>query len=251
MLLSFAGCGTEKEPAPTPSEYIDSASPSDLRVSGSGDTVPILPSPEPEAAENEAVATPAPVVPEPTISTPEPEASEVPVPSPVPPEHANSGLNTYATFEETLAAEMALIDDDLAALCGKLIYGEAGCVPDENNRRATLWCAINRQMDWGGTLEEIILAPNQFHGMAVSSPTPQQFIDEAREILAMWEMEKDVWIVPRLPLRFKFFCAGGDGLHNKFSTKFMGGEYWDGIEGFDVFHEDGGAIISNTVMEVS
>lgn len=145
------------------------------------------------------------------------------------------GLNRYPTFAEVFAAELAQVDPELAELSGRLIWGEAGCVPDENNRRATLWCAINRAEAWGGTLEQRILEPHQFHGVEIRGEVPEQFVAEAAEILALWAMSQDGWIVPRLPVRFDHFEAGADGLHNVFSTEYGGGEYWDGQEGFDVY----------------
>lgn len=153
-----------------------------------------------------------------------------------PPEQNRPGLNQYnwPTFEEVLAQKMTEVDPELVQLAGRLLWGEAGCVSDDNNRKAALWCAINRVEQWGGTLKQRILQPYQFHGMAVQSPVPEHFYAEATEILALWEMSQEGWVVPRLPVRFTFFEAGSDGLHNVFSTEYGGGEYWDGQEGFNV-----------------
>lgn len=151
------------------------------------------------------------------------------------PERSGTGLASYPTFAEVFAAKLAEVSPALAELGGRLIWGEAGCVQDDNNRRAALWCAINRVETWGGTLEQRILEPHQFHGVEIRGEVPEQFTAEAAEILALWAMSQDGWIVPRLPVRFDHFEAGADGLHNVFSTEYGGGEYWDGEEGFDVY----------------
>ena len=173
----------------------------------------------------------------PTLTLPEPEyvdADIILLERGAAPEVERAGLATHPTFDEAFAEHYAGVDSALAELGGRLLWGEAGCVPDENNRRAALWCAINRAEAWGGTLEQQILEPNQFHGVEIRGAVPGEFVLEARIILALWGMSRDGWAVPRLPLRFTYFEAGVDGLHNVFSTEYGGGEYWDGVEGFDI-----------------
>lgn len=167
---------------------------------------------------------------------PEPEytpADEITLLRAEAPERANTGLATYETFGEALERAKAAVPNELAELAGRLIWGEGGGVQDDANRRATLWTAINRADAWGGTLESRILQESAFHGMATPGTVPEQFIAEAREIIALWQMEKSGWIIPDtfpagLPVRFLYF--EGDGRVNHFSTKYGGGEYWDGVE---------------------
>ena len=149
------------------------------------------------------------------------------------PERANSGLATYETFEAALERAKAAVPDELAELAGRLIWGEGGGVQNDANRYATLWTAINRADVWGGTLEERITEAHAFHGLAIPGTVPEHHINEAREIIALWQLEKDDWIIPDtfpagLPVRFLYF--EGDGRVNHFSTKYGGGEYWDGVE---------------------
>lgn len=171
-----------------------------------------------------------------TQSLPMPEytsADEIMLSRAEAPERANTGLVTYETFGEALERAKAAVPDELAELAGRLLWGEGGGVQDDANRRATLWTAINRADAWGGTLESRILQENAFHGMATPGTVPEQHINEAREIIALWQLEKAGWIIPDtfpagLPVRFLYF--EGDGRVNHFSTKYGGGEYWDGIE---------------------
>ena len=170
-----------------------------------------------------------------SVQLPEPEATspeEIILERGLAPELTRAGLNTYTTYDEAYTEALTGVDPALAELGGRLIWGEAGCVADSNNRRAALWCAINRAESWGGTLEQRILEPHQFHGVEIRGEVPERFVAEAAEILALWAMSEDGWIVPRLPLRFVHFQAGADGMHNVFSTKYGGGEYWNGQEGF-------------------
>lgn len=149
------------------------------------------------------------------------------------PERANTGLATYETFDAALERTKAAVPDELAELAGRLIWGEGGGVQDDANRYATLWTAINRADAWGGTLEERITEAHAFHGLATPGTVPEQHVNEAREIIALWQLEKDGWIIPDtfpagLPVRFLYF--EGDGRVNHFSAKYGGGEYWDGVE---------------------
>lgn len=149
------------------------------------------------------------------------------------PKQLASGLNTYETFDEALERTKAAVPDELAELAGRLIWGEGGGVQDDANRYATLWTAINRADAWGGTLEERITEAHAFHGLATPGTVPEQHVNEAREIIALWQLEKDGWIIPGtfpagLPVRFLYF--EGDGQVNHFSTEYGGGEYWNDIE---------------------
>ena len=168
-------------------------------------------------------------LPEPEYTTPD----EVMLLRAEAPETERDGLVTYQTFEDALAEAKASVPDELAEMAGRLLWGEGGGVQDDANRRATLWTAINRADAWGGTLESRILQESAFHGMATPGTVPEQHINEAREIIALWQLEKAGWIIPDtfpagLPVRFLYF--EGDGRVNHFSTKYGGGEYWDGVE---------------------
>ena len=152
-----------------------------------------------------------------------------------PPEQANSCLMTYETFEEAFARNLAAVPDEDAAVGGRLIWGEAGNVRDTANRYATLWTAINRVKAWGNSLLYEMQRENAFHGLNRIGETPAQFIGEAKEIIALWYMEQEGWImpeglVPALPERFLYFSANEYGTANVFTTEYGGGEVWDGVE---------------------
>lgn len=170
------------------------------------------------------------------MALPEPEyvhLDEIIMQRGVAPELKRLGFNNYETFNEALEQIKSSIPDELAELAGRLIWGEGGGVQNDANRYATLWTAINRADVWGGTLEERITEAHAFHGLAIPGTVPEQHINEAREIIALWQLEKDDWIIPDtfpagLPVRFLYF--EGDGRVNHFSTEYGGGEYWDGVE---------------------
>lgn len=141
------------------------------------------------------------------------------------PEHANSGLATYETFEEALGRAKAAVPDELAELAGRAIWGEAGGIPDEAQRAAVVWCACNRADAWDMDIGDV-LTVDQFHGLAIKGEVPPQHVELARDVLARWTLEAEDWVdVGRvLPGRFLYF--EGDGRVNHFSTEYGGGEYW-------------------------
>lgn len=163
---------------------------------------------------------------------PEPPAFAAHAPTIIPraPEVAAAEPSEIESFAEALEAAEAEVDPELAEICGRLIWGEAGGVQSESNRRAVLWCAINRADAWGLDLLDV-LNVDAFHGLAKAGEVPERCIDEAVEILALRAMEAAGWDVEGLPGRFLYFEASSDGTRNVFSTAFGGGEYWNGVEG--------------------
>ena len=145
------------------------------------------------------------------------------------PERANSGLATYETFEEALERTKAAVPDELAELAGRAIWGEAGGIPDEAQRAAVVWCACNRADAWDMEIGEV-LTVDQFHGLAIRGTVPEQHVELARDVLARWTLEAEGWqdVGRVLPSQYLYF--EGDGRVNHFSTKYGGGEYWDGVE---------------------
>lgn len=143
------------------------------------------------------------------------------------PEHANSGLATYETFEEALERTKAAVPDELAELAGRAIWGEAGGIQDEAQRAAVVWCACNRADAWDMEIGDV-LTVDQFHGLAIKGEVPPQHVELARDVLARWTLEAEGWMdVGRvLPERFLYF--EGDGRINHYSTEYGGGEYWHG-----------------------
>lgn len=152
----------------------------------------------------------------------------------VTPELESIAVSAAPTFDDVLIEKITAVDSELAEVAGRLIWGEGGAITNTANRFASLWTAINRADAWGGTLYERMTEEYQFHGLDMAGEVPEQYIREARLIIALWEMEREGWTIPAdrfpagLPERFLYF--EGDGTVNHFSTNFGGGEYWDGVE---------------------
>lgn len=143
------------------------------------------------------------------------------------PEHANSGLAKYETFEEALERTKAAVPDELAELAGRAIWGEAGGIPDEAQRAAVVWCACNRADAWDMEIGDVFTV-DQFHGLAIKGEVPPQHVELARDVLARWTLEAEDWqdVGRVLPSQYLYF--EGDGRVNHFSTEYGGGEYWHG-----------------------
>lgn len=141
------------------------------------------------------------------------------------PEHANSGLATYETFEEALGRAKAAVPDELAELAGRAIWGEAGGIPDEAQRAAVVWCACNRADAWDMDIGDV-LTVDQFHGLAIKGEVPPQHVELARDVLARWALEAEGWVDVGRALPEQYLYFEGDGVRNHFSTEYGGGEYW-------------------------
>lgn len=164
------------------------------------------------------------------VSLPSPEYTspdEIILSRGVAPQHTDSGLVTYETFEEALERVKSNIPDELAEWAGRAIWGEAGGIQDKAQRAAVVWCACNRADAWDMEIGNV-LTVDQFHGLAIKGAVPPQHVELARDVLARWTLEAEGWIdVGRvLPERFLYF--EGDGRINHYSTEYGGGEYWHG-----------------------
>ena len=162
------------------------------------------------------------------VSLPSPEYTspdEIILSRGVAPQHTDSGLVTYETFEEALERVKSNIPDELVEWAGRAIWGEAGGIQDEAQRAAVVWCACNRADAWDMEIGDV-LTVDQFHGLAIKGAVPPQHVELARDVLARWTLEAEGWMdVGRvLPERFLYF--EGDGRINHYSTEYGGGEYW-------------------------
>lgn len=126
-------------------------------------------------------------------------------------------------------------DDVIAA--AKMVWGEAGAVPDIKNgntvistkcqQAATIWTALNRY-DMGGfsSIKAVIANPGAYHAYFESNPATDELVELARDVLDRWNREKngetDVGRV--LPADYIYFH--GDGTHNYFRNEFEGGTRW-------------------------
>lgn len=112
-------------------------------------------------------------------------------------------------------------------LIGRAIWGEAGGIPDTAERAAVAWCILNRVDAWGKSIEQIVTAPQQFHGYLTGGVCPQEHLDLAADVLTRWQAEKAgaTNVGRTLPAEYLFFV--GDGAHNHFSAVWRSGIYYD------------------------
>ena len=113
-----------------------------------------------------------------------------------------------------------------AELIGRTIWGEAEGVESETERAAVAWCILNRVDAWDQTIEEVVTAPEQFHGYRAEGDCPREHIDMALDVLARWTREKvDGSEVGRvLPENYLYFI--GDGDRNHFTEEWQAEDYW-------------------------
>lgn len=158
-----------------------------------------------------------------------PEAPKVaayrPTVIPRAPEVVATEPSEIESFAEALEAAEAGIDPELAEICGRLIWGEAGGIQDYAQRAAVVWCACNRADAWDMDIGDV-LAVDQFHGLAIKGEVPAEHVELARDVLARWTLEAEGWqdVGRALPEQYLYF--EGDGVRNHFSTEYGGGEYW-------------------------
>lgn len=112
-------------------------------------------------------------------------------------------------------------------LIGRTIWGEAGGIADPAERAAVAWCILNRADAWGQSVEEVVTAPQQFHGYRATGDCPEEHLELARDVLTRWQAEKDgAEDVGRvLPAGYLYFH--GDGEHNYFTEEWRSGLYYD------------------------
>ena len=131
-----------------------------------------------------------------------------------------------APAEAEEAKEVKTPDPAEVELIGRTIWGEADGVTGRTERAAVAWCILNRVDAWGQTVEEVVTAPNQFHGYRAEGTCPPRHLDLAADVLARWYAEKegaeDVGRV--LPADYLYFI--GDGKHNHFSAEYQGTDFW-------------------------
>lgn len=134
------------------------------------------------------------------------------------------------TEEERMQISIDLIKTNLKQtdidMLARLIYGEARGITSDMEKAAVVWCVLNRAENWDKTIEEVVKAPNQFHGYWVGEIT-EEFQTLAEDILVRWELEKlgyeDVGRV--LPKEYMYFF--GNGKHNYFQASYQSRQYWD------------------------
>ena len=137
---------------------------------------------------------------------------------------------------EAVDSDKLYTEDDVIA-AAKMVWGEAGAVPDIKNgnvvistkcqQAATIWTALNRY-DMGGfnSIKAVIANPGAYHAYFESNPATDELVELARDVLDRWNREKngetDVGRV--LPADYIYFH--GDGTYNYFRNEFEGGTRW-------------------------
>lgn len=114
---------------------------------------------------------------------------------------ANEVVAKYSSHEVTLVA--------------KTVWGEArGCSREE--QMLVVWCICNRADDKDQSIEQVVTAPEQFHGYNESNPVDECIQEVVREVLEAWSRgEKALVLEPYATTsEYKFFT--GDGYHNWF-----------------------------------
>ena len=140
------------------------------------------------------------------------------------------------TEDEAVDSDKLYTEDDVIT-AAKMVWGEAGAVPDIKNgnvvistkcqQAATIWTALNRY-DMGGfnSIKAVIANPGAYHAYFESNPATDELVELARDVLDRWNREKngetDVGRV--LPADYIYFH--GDGTHNYFRNEFEGGTRW-------------------------
>ena len=117
-------------------------------------------------------------------------------------------------------------ENDIIMLA-KLMYQECGGIPSDTEKACVAWTVLNRVDDSGGTISEVVTAPNQF-AYYENKPVDDALYALAEDVLMRWNNEKngekDVGRV--LPSDYLWFY--GDGKHNHFRNAYQGNySIWD------------------------
>lgn len=146
------------------------------------------------------------------ISEPEPEPASIVEPEVVP--------------EPTLDGIVYFTDEEIDYLA-KTVWGEARGL-SKTQQSAVVWTVLNRLDNgkFGGSIIDVITAPNQFAGYKASHPVNSDIRNLVIDVLDRYELEKEgVTDVGRvLPKDYLYFI--GDGKKNLFSKKWNSGVYW-------------------------
>lgn len=134
-------------------------------------------------------------------------------------------------YEEVYTVEPFIVEIEIntteVEMIAKTVWGEASGL-DAFEQSAVIWCILNRVDAGYGTIEEVITAPNQFHGYSYNFPVTDEIRALTEDVLTRWYMEKQcIGDVGRtLPSEYLYFY--GDGAHNHFRNAYSGNyNTWD------------------------
>lgn len=112
--------------------------------------------------------------------------------------------------------EARYTDQDVELLCCT-VWGEAGgCAPEE--QALVVWCILNRVDAWEQTIEQVVTAPNQFHGWIEGAPYTAEIEGVVRATLELWSSGMDAAVLPPFATSPNYLFFSGDELqqHNYF-----------------------------------
>lgn len=136
--------------------------------------------------------------------------------------------STTTEVSTTRAEPETALDSYEIELIARTIWGEAEGVKNKAEQAAVAWCILNRVDAYGQTIEQVVKAPNQFHGYyRVKGKVPEYFWFLAADVMNRWNAEKKgtVNVGRVLPSNYLYFI--GDGNRNHFSIKWRSNDYWD------------------------
>lgn len=113
-------------------------------------------------------------------------------------------------------------------MISKVIYREAGGIPDFSHRAAVAWCILNRvnSEDYGDSIEEVITAPYQFAWID-DTPVEEDNYNIAKDVVTRWLFEKQGFENVGRTLPQGYFFFNGDGQYNHFRQSLETNDYWD------------------------
>ena len=104
-------------------------------------------------------------------------------------------------------------------LVAKTIWGEArDCSKEE--QMLVAWCICNRADEFNQTIEEVVLAKNQFHGYSASHPVTDEIVAVTLEVLEAWSNGEEAIIVEPYATTSNYLFFYGDGKNNWFREEF-------------------------------
>ena len=106
-------------------------------------------------------------------------------------------------------------------MIAKTVWGEARG-QDTIEQAAVIWCILNRVDAGGGSIAQVITAPNQFVGYIPSHPVTDELYALAKDVVARWKIEKLCYgsVGRVLPNDYRWFI-GYDG-DNHFRNQYSG-----------------------------
>lgn len=124
-------------------------------------------------------------------------------------------------------------DEKIISMLAQTVYGEANGM-SLYHKSLVVWCILNRVDNerFPNSIEEVITAPNQFHGYSPEKPVTEENYKLCKDVLIRWHAEKEcIGDVGRtLPSKYLYFY----GKHGKNWFR----ESWNGGEPYDFSLED-------------